>query len=359
MTSTGSSGGDPQGSLSLAQTTRKLLEDVMGDLVSGEPSVVAKATASVPPAEIQALLDDLLSKRDTYRDGALTLLAFPVAAGEPLDITARIDGDRAASGHLEQVLRDLHIPARKDALQTIAKGSSTFVGRARKSWNELLEWASEEEAIENVEAAFYYLAHKIAATARTLPPLPSLDVGMMTFPRVLGLLEELLATPSGGAYEQFVFGALLFAVAEEDGRRRVETKGLSAADASAGTAADVQVYDGGLVVEAYEVTANEWQTKVQQAIDTMTKYDLRRVHIVAPSASLKADDLITALPSGVDVSVLDIGHEARSLLHQLQRPGRRIGLVKLYEHLVERQPRDELVTQYVSALVSHGLVESE
>jgi hypothetical protein len=91
-----------------------------------------------------------LSKRDTYRDGALTLLAFPVAAGSPVDITVRIDGDRAASGHLEQVLRDLKIPALKDALQTIAKGASTFIGRARSSWNELLEWASEEEALDDV-----------------------------------------------------------------------------------------------------------------------------------------------------------------------------------------------------------------
>lgn len=139
MTST--DGGNPP-EPTLAVKARTLLDETMRGLVEGEAIITARAAAAKPPYDVKALLDDLLSKADTYRDGALTLLAFPVAAGEPLDVTRRIDGDRAASGHLEILLRDLKVPARKDALQTIAKGSSTFIGRARRAWNELLEWAS-------------------------------------------------------------------------------------------------------------------------------------------------------------------------------------------------------------------------
>lgn len=249
MTST--DGGNPP-EPTLAVKARTLLDETMRGLVEGEAIITARAAAAKPPYDVKALLDDLLSKADTYRDGALTLLAFPVAAGEPLDVTRRIDGDRAASGHLEILLRDLKVPARKDALQTIAKGSSTFIGRARRAWNELLEWASEEEALDDVEAAFLYMARVIAATAGALPSLPALDVSRLTFRRVVDLLDELLTTPSGGAYEQFIFGALLYAAAEQEGgRRRVETKSLTAADASAGTAADVQVWDGGVITEAY------------------------------------------------------------------------------------------------------------
>lgn len=355
MTSTdGGSSPEP----SLAVKARNVLDETMRGLVGGEPAVTAKAAAANPPDDVKVLLDDLLSKRDTYRDGALTLLAFPVAAGEPLDVTRRIDGDRAASGYLEDLLRDLKIPARKDALQTIAKGSSTFIGRARKSWNELLEWASEEEALDDVEAAFLYMARTIAATARTLPSLPALDVSRLTFSRVIELLDELLATPSGGAYEQFIFGALLYAAAEQEGgRRRVETKSLSAADASAGTAGDVQVWDAGVIAEAYEVTANVWHSKVNQALEALHKHDLRRVHIVAAAPSVTAAEIAAHVPESADVSVLDVRHEVRSLVHRLQRTGRRDALEKLYEHLVERQPRDELVVQYVAAISARKLAE--
>jgi hypothetical protein len=342
----------------LAVKARTILDHTMRALVEGEPTVTAKAAAAKPPDDVKALLDDLLSKTDTYRDGALTLLAFPVAAGEPLDVTRRIDGDRAASGYLEALLRDLKIPARKDALQTIAKGSSTFIGRARKSWNELLEWASEEEALDDIEAAFLYMARAIAATARALPSLPAIDVSRLMFQRVVDLLDELLATPSGGAYEQFIFGALLYAAAEQEcGRRRIETKSLTAADASAGTAADVQVWDGGVVAEAYEVTANVWHSKANQALDTLRRHDLRRVHIVAPAPNVTAAEIAAHVPEEADVSVLDVRHELRSLVHRLQRTGRRVALEKLYEHLVERQPRDDLVVQYVTAISAHKLAE--
>jgi hypothetical protein len=342
----------------LGVKARTVLERAMRGLVEGEPTVTTKAAAASPPDGVRALLDDLLLKTDTYRDGALTLLAFPVAAGEPLDVTRRIDGDRAASGYLEALLRDLKIPARKDALQTIAKGSSTFIGRTRKSWNELLEWASEEEALDDIEAAFLYMARAIAATARTLPSLPALDVSRLTFDRVVDLLDDLLATPSGGAYEQFIFGALLYATAEQEGgRRRVETKSLTAADASAGTAADIQVWDGGVVAEAYEVTANVWHSKVNQALDTLRRHDLRRVHIVAPVPNATAAEIADHVPAGADVSVLDVHHETRSLVHRLQRTGRRVALEKLYEHLVERQPKDDLVVQYITAITSRKLAE--
>lgn len=350
--------GDNPPEPSLAVKARNLLELTMSGLVDGEPALTAKAAAATPPEPIKLLLDDLLSKRDTYRDGALTLLAFPVAAGEPLDVTRRIDGDRAASGYLEDLLRDLKIPARKDALQTIAKGSSTFIGRARKSWNQLLEWASEEEALADVQAAFLYMARSIAATARNLPSLPALDVSRLTFSRVVALLEELFATHSGGAYEQFIFGAFLYAAAEEEGgQRRVETKSLNAADASAGSAADVQVWDGGIVAEAYEVTANVWHSKVTQALEVLHKHDLRRVHIVAPAPVVTAAEIAAHVPEGADISVLDVHHEVRSLVHRLQRTGRRVALVKLYEHLVERQPKDELVAQYVAAISARKLTE--
>jgi hypothetical protein len=159
---------------------------------------------------------------------------------------------------------------------------------------------------------------------------------------------------------------LLHALADEHGGRRVETKTLSAADASAGTAADVQVRDGGRLVEAYEVTANPWASKIAQAVAVLRHYDLYRVHIVAPGPAPSGQQIkdavaTSSLPAGlvattIDLSVLDVRAECRSLIHRLGRPGRRTALNRLWEHLVHRQPNDQLVADYVSLLADAELV---
>jgi hypothetical protein len=196
--------------------------------------------------------------------------------------------------------------------------------------------------------------------------MPTLDVARLTFRRVVGLVDDLLAIASGGAHEQYVFASLLHALSEEHGSRTVKTKTLSASDASAGTAADVQVLDGGKVVEAYEVTANHWASKVAAAVAVLRDYDLPRVHIVAPGPAPAGEEIKAAVaaaslpgalvPTTIDLSVLDVRAECRSLVHRLTRPGRRAALNKLWEHLAQRQPRDELVGNYVAVLRGRGVV---
>lgn len=319
-----------------------------------------------PPEAAQPFLDDLLSRVDTYRDGALMVLAFAVDAGSGEDVATPPAGRRTVGPWLASLLDELNIRARRDAFQTLAKGTNTLLGRDRDSWNGLLEWAQEQEGAEPLETALRYMASRIAATARDLPPMPALDVARLTFRRVVCVVEDLLGTPSGGAHEQFLFAGLLHALAHEYGGRRVETKSLSAADASAGTAADVQVLDGGRVTEAYEITANQWASKIGQATAVLRHYDLPRVHIVAPGPAPTGHQIKDAvtnaqLPAGlvastIDLSVLDVRAECRSLVHRLSRPGRRTALNKIWEHFALRQPNDQLVSRYVDALTTAGLV---
>lgn len=337
-----------------------MLDALLRGLVAG-----AVDPATDAPPEVKRWLDDLLSKADTYRDGALIVLAYAVDAGTAASVATPPAGRRGVAQKLAIILDELHVPATRDAFQTLAKGTSTLLGRHRHSWNQLLGWAAHQETIEPIEQAMGYLAAGIAATARDLPTLPELDVARFSFARLVGVVEDLLGVPSGGAHEQFVFAALLHAEAEERGGRRVETKVLSATDASAGTAADVQLLEGGLVVEAYEVTANPWRTKVVQAAAVLRHYDLLRIHIVAPGPAPSGqhiEDALTAaaLPAGlvagsVDLSVLDVGQECRSLVHRLTRPGRRTALAKLWEHLVVRQPNDQLVAQLVARVEAADL----
>lgn len=338
-----------------------MLEQLFRGLLAGTVEPEDDAPGSAKP-----FLDDLLSRVDTYRDGALIVLAFAVDAGTGADAATPPAGRRTVGPWLASFFDELNIRARRDAFQTLAKGTNTLLGRDRDSWNRLLEWAQEQDDAEPLTRAMRYMTSRIAATARNLPPMPALDVARLTFRRVARVFDDLLATPSGGAHEQFVFAGLLHALAEEYGGRRVETKSLSAADASAGTAADVQVLHGGKVTEAYEVTANPWAPKVGQAIAVLRHYDLPRVHIVAPGPAPTGPEIKEAvaaaqLPAGlvastIDLSVLDVKAECRSLVHRLSRPGRRIALNRIWEHLALRQPNDALVAAYVEALESAGLV---
>jgi hypothetical protein len=341
-----------------------MLDTMMRGLVAG--TIQPEPTA---PPDVKPWLDDLLSRVDTYRDAALIVLAFVVDSESTANAATPPDGRRGVAQRFATLMDGLNIRARRDAFQTLAKGTSSLLGRDRDSWNRLLQWVQQQQSIAPVEQAMRYMPSRIAETARDLPPMPPLDVSRLSFRRVVKVTDGLLSQPSAGAHEQFVFAALLHAQAEEHGNRRVETKTLNAADASAGTAADVQVWEGGKLTEAYEVTANPWASKIAQALAVLRDYDLPRVHIVAPGPAPSADQIreavaATSLPSGlvpanIDLSVLDVRHECRSLIHRLTRPGRRSALNKLWEHLAMRQPNDALVRAYTIRLQDAGVTATE
>ena len=333
------------------------VEDTLETLVNQGPGSVRGADSPVPE-EAKPYLDDLLSQVDTYRDGMLTLLAFPTVASQPIDLTvSKIRGARSVAQRVAATLARLKIPGRKDALQTIAKGAPTYMGREREAWNELLSWASLQTEASPIQAAFFYLAAGIAATARSLPPMPPLATPRLTFARVFALLDERLSMPSAGAHEQFIFAALLDAYLLQLGEPGVvETKNLNASDASAGTAADVQHRHRGQVLEAYEVTASDWREKVQEATKILATRDLARVHILSGQAQRDTGDTIAAfLPPDIDISVLDVREEIRSLVARLDKFHRSHALKRLYDHLVERQPNEMLVSSYVDTLATWGL----
>jgi hypothetical protein len=220
--------------------------------------------------------------------------------------------------------------------------------------------AQGANGIAHIEAAFYYLAAGIAATARNLPAMPPLDTPKLTFPAAFGLLDEMLKQNSGGAHEQFIFAAMLEAWRAQLGEPGVvETKNLNASDSAAGSAADVQEKHRGQVTEAYEVSANDFTTKVDQAAGILRRHDLRRVHIVARGASRATGDaIVEVVPSGLDLTVLDVREEVRSTLARLDKPHRRFALERLYTLLVDKQPNDQLVQDFVSALTARDLTET-
>jgi hypothetical protein len=337
------------------------LDGLLRGLVSG--TVAGGAT---PPADTLPLLDQLLSKVTAKRDAALINLATAVVQGSTTTIGVATDAQRTISKDLADILSELKIERREESFQTVAKGTTDLLSLTSRpgpgsAFSPLLRLAEAKQLAE-VEAMVRYMAECIAATARDLPPLPQLDHRKLSFDRVAGLLDDMLGTPSQGVFEQFVFASLLGALADDIGGLRVSTQHINAADASSGAAADVGLWQGGRLIEAYEVTAADWTTKIPKAARMILDQDLSRAHIVVPEVPPTAQEIRAqiehaALPAGtdattLDLSVLDVRHEMRSMVHRLPRLGRLAALTKLYEHLVERQSHAQYVVRYVDAVTA-------
>lgn len=190
--------------------------------------------------------------------------------------------------------------------------------------------------------------------------MPLLVVGRLSFGSVLGILTELLSTPSGGTHEQFVVAALLHALVEQTGPPgyRVETKSINASDQSASTAADIQILTGNRTIEAFEATANDGSSKSPMIHEIIRRYDLSRLHIVAGVRAEQQGVVAgqTALLAD-DVSVLELRGFVSTLLAALTRQFRGRALERLYEYLDRYQSEIDRVNAYVDLLRRRNLVD--
>jgi hypothetical protein len=335
-----------------------LIEGYLGNSLAGQSAIDAGHRV-LPPDVLPDLENVLSDRRISYRDGVLIQLGYGIAAPS-LDLTKRPEGARGMAQQLGEFLAARHITAVKDAYQNIAKNSDVLTRNNVPAFDRLLVWATGA-TLEQREAALRLACAVVAATARPVLPMPSINRSALTFARFVDLLHALLASPSGGAFEQFTIAALLHCVVANhgEGRARVETKNLNASDRSSYAAGDVQLVAGSRVLEAFEVTANDWRTKVGAASKTIRDNDLSRIHVIAArpeSDRAAASAALRALAE--DVSVLDARQVVEVLAALLTRPQRAEALRRLYEYLDRYQPDTERVNLFVRHLMRADLVES-
>lgn len=315
------------------------------------------------PAEQVKNIDAVLgSTRVSYRDVLIVQLAYKIASDQAGDLTVRHAGSRTVGKTLGQFFAKHHIPGVQDAYQNIGKNSTNLTRGNFPEFDSFLRWATNESTITDaqIEAAFDYVCAAVAVTARPVLPMPPLNRGTLTFGNVSRLLRDLFDLGSQGAYEQFAIASLLSALIEQTGchQYRVETKSLNASDKSSRAAGDIQIMTGNRVVEAYEVTANDWETKLPGAEKTVKDHDLTRIHIVASIGEGAGEQVLRKLDSqAIDVSVLDLREFAVSLASVLTRSFRAHALERLYEYLDRYQPEVARVNQYVCMIESLGLNE--
>ena len=308
--------------------------------------------------QIEAVLK---SSNLSYRDALVVQFAFWLANGRPTDITQRQEGGRGVAGWLGKYLASKHIRAVSDAFQNIGKNTENLVRGNFAEFDSILRWGSaSDRSIAEVRSAFHCVCARIASNARPVLPMPALDRGALTFGHVCALLARLYVMPSAGAYEQYTVAALLHALVEQQGKSeyRVDTKKLNASDKSSRTAGDIQILIGNRVVEAMEVTANDWTEKLAGAAKTIKDNDLSRLTILADGVQATGDTLFDTLNSlDFDLSVLDVKAFSFSMVSALTRQGRASALQRLYELLDRYQPKVEVVNQLVSLLDELGLAE--
>jgi hypothetical protein len=341
--------------LSVSDTARDTLFRLVDGFIAAPGAV---SVAGLPREVLEDLGAVLADSRTSYRDGVMIQLAYGLA--EPvLDLTKRQAGARSVAQQLGAFLAERHIRSVKDAYQNIAKNTDVLTRGNVVEFDRLLHWANGASLTDR-ELALKFTCAAVAATARPVRPMPSLNRSALTFSGVVGLLHGLLATPSGGAFEQFTMAALLdILVANHgEGRARVETKNLNASDRSSRAAGDVQVVVGNRVIDAFEVTANDWRTKVTGASKVIRDNDLSRLHIVATRVEGDRAAVAAALQElAEDVSVLDARQVVEVLAAVLTRPQRADALARLYEYLDRYQPDTDRVNLLVERLEAADLVE--
>ncbi len=310
---------------------------------------------------IDAILS--LSKGVSYRDGVILQLAYGLCGSQ--DLTRRRRGARTVAQRLGQLFSDIHIKSVKDAYQNIAKNTPDLVRGNFLQFDDFLQWIaalSETSKVEHrklLNDSFDYTCASVAATARPVEQFPELEQGKLTFSAVLGLLEDLLSKRSQGSYEQFTVAALLHAFIELAPATgyRVETKSINASDKSSRSAGDIQILAGNRVIEAFEVTAGDWQEKFAGAPRVIREHDLGRLHIVAPIEC--HEKVLPALSEAIDdVSVLELHSFVATLVSSLTKPKRYVALERLYQLLERCQPDIDRVNRYVRLLKKRSLASA-
>lgn len=344
---------------SIAQEAWALLEATLSDYFDDCSSLEQLQTAleEVIPAQQRERIAELLATDDlSYRDGLLLQLAYKLT-DTGVDATAPQRGGRTMAQKLGKLLAEGHVRHVHDAFENIGKGVKSLRRGVYPTWDDLLLWLNEATP-EQLEAIFRCGCCHVASTARPVLPMPKLDTGKLTFAAVMSLYERLLETGSEGVHEQFIVASLLDALVNfyEPAKYRVETKPVFAADRSSQVAGDVQIKMDSRVMEAYEVTAAGWETKLHGVRQKLREHDLTRMHVVAPLSEPYAGVVRKLIHLDEDVSVIDLRGFASVIVSGLTREYRARALVRMYE-LLDRVQRDiGTVNAYVEALFAEDLI---
>jgi hypothetical protein len=157
-----------------------------------------------------------------------------------------------------------------------------------------------------------YLAQRFAESQRIATPLPPVLDTLLTFVRAKAPFYTLLGIRSEGHIQQFLIASLLHELRRKQSIE-VTTHHPHASDRFDRTAGDIEEFQEGRLVRAYEVTVrDDWQTRISGFKEKMDLFGLTKYVIIAANVNAAAEwaePTRTALalePYGRDIAVIDI-----------------------------------------------------
>lgn len=157
-----------------------------------------------------------------------------------------------------------------------------------------------------------YMAARFAETRQIIAPLPPVGDNVLTYARARQLFYTLLAVSSEGNIQQFLIAALLQVHRGRYGYE-IRTHHVHASDKFDTTAGDIEEFNAGDLLRAYEVTVRpDWKNRVgdfRAKMDAarLTKYTIIASNVSGDDELAEPASMIRFLePYGRDIAVVDI-----------------------------------------------------
>jgi hypothetical protein len=199
-----------------------------------------------------------------------------------------------------------------------------------------------------------YLAYRFAESKKESAPLPAVSPDVLTFVRARRLFYDLLAAPSEGFIPQFLVAALLHEYRRRQGIE-VRTQHPHAPDRYGEKAGDIEEFQDGRLVRAYEVTVRpDWKARISNFKAKMDKFGLRK-YVIFASGINQDEELaepakmaLTIEPYGRDIAVVDLYDVVNFLSAELTHLELRAAVNKAYEYLSDLRlcGREDIKTRY-------------
>ncbi len=299
----------------------------------------------LPSSAYRQAVDRLLTEQKSSIRTAALFLSFYRLQDPSWDLSAVPVGSRGGYGD-------------KRLSEELSKRSITLHGNI-KAWGENLGSKGNvrqfkfdtdprfRDFIQSVAAANQqeqhriadYLAQRFAESQRIATPLPPVPSTLLTFARTRVLFSTLIRIKSEGHIQQFLIAALLHGLRRKQSIE-VTTHHPHAADTFDRTAGDIEEFQDGRLIRAYEITVrDDWQTRMSGFKQKMDAFGLSKYVIIAANINTAAEwaeptQMALALePYGRDIAVIDI-HDCLNFFAAELSPGEiRDAINLVYEYL--------------------------
>jgi len=299
-------------------TSRNLhVEEAVDLAIRAIGEALSEQDPRLPAPALRRAIDGQIEKSASVRVASLFLLAYslsdPSWDGEhiPTGVRGKF-GDKRLAAFLSESDLTLHSNITAFGENLGWKGNVQQFRLSTDSRFTEYAMVLKGSPPDELHDGLAYFAGRFAASRQVLQPLPPLPPDLLTFAKARVLFQDLVGTPSEGHIQQFLIAGLLRSHRRRIGNE-IKTHHPHAADTFDRTAGDIEEFQRGELVAAYEVTVrDDWKNRIPDFRKKMEDYGLSKYWLIAGRVYSDADladptMMLTFLKnSNADLAVVDI-----------------------------------------------------